>query len=102
MRWKAFIQSLPSWLKNFYFITGVLFIVHLTFFDVNNLINQYKLSQQLNDLENEKAYYLQKIVQIQQEQEALTKDKEKLERFAREHYLMKKPQEDIYIIRSNE
>jgi cell division protein FtsB len=88
-------------MRNFYFISGSIFVIWITFFDANNLINQFKLSSQLSDLENEKFYYMDRILEIQQEQSALTNDRENLERFAREHYLMKKPNEDIYIIPSD-
>lgn len=100
MNIKVWIQSLPPYMRNFYFISGCVFVIWVTFFDANNLINQFKLSGQVSDLENEKQYYMDKIVEIQQEQSALTNDREKLERFAREHYLMKKSNEDIYIIPS--
>ena len=56
------------------------------------------MNKQLNDLESERDYYEQKIVEVKAEEDALMKDKEKLEKFAREHYLMKKPTEDIYIL----
>lgn len=56
------------------------------------------MNRQLSDLEKEHEYYLQKIIEVKAEQDALIKDKSKLEKFAREHYLMKKPTEDIYIL----
>ena len=56
------------------------------------------MSSQLKDLENEREYYQQKIIEVQAERDALLKDRVKLEKFAREHYLMKKPTEDIYIL----
>lgn len=56
------------------------------------------MNNELNNLENEREYYEQKITEVKAEQDALLKDKEKLEKFAREHYLMKKPTEDIYIL----
>lgn len=76
----------------------MVFIIWMIFFDSNDLISQYKMNNELNNLENEREYYEQKITEVKAEQDALLKDKEKLEKFAREHYLMKKPTEDIYIL----
>ena len=76
----------------------MVFIIWMIFFDSNDLISQYKMNKQLNDLESERDYYEQKIVEVKAEEDALIKDKDKLEKFAREHYLMKKPTEDIYIL----
>jgi cell division protein FtsB len=49
-------------------------------------------------LEDQKEYYKQKKVQIQQERTALFSNPELLEKFAREKYLMKKPTEDLYVV----
>jgi len=91
-------KNLPPFFRNFFFLFSAVFIVWMIFFDSNDIISQYKMKRQLSDLENERAYYEQKIIEVKAEEEALMKDKEKLEKFAREHYLMKKPTEDIYIL----
>ena len=95
MRW---IKNLPPFTRNFYFLFGVLFLVWMLFFDPNDLITQYKLSRKLNNLENQRNYYLQKIEEVKQERNELFSDHEMLEKFARENYLMKKKEEDLYII----
>lgn len=92
------IQTLPPIFRNFFFLFSMVFIIWMIFFDSNDLISQYKMNKQLNDLESEREYYEQKIVEVKAEEDALIKDKDKLEKFAREHYLMKKPTEDIYIL----
>jgi cell division protein DivIC len=98
MKITDWINQLPKFFRNFFFLFTMIFIVWMIFFDANDLISQYKMSSQLNDLENEREYYQQKIIEVKAEQDALLKDKVKLEKFAREHYLMKKPTEDIYIL----
>jgi len=98
MKITDWINRLPKFFRNFFFLFTIVFIVWMIFFDANDLISQYKMSSQLNDLENEREYYQQKIIEVKAEQDALLKDKVKLEKFAREHYLMKKPTEDIYIL----
>lgn len=92
------IDKLPKISKNFYFITGMLFLFWMLFLDSNDLYTQYKLKNQLNTLENEKEFYNQKIEEVKLEREQLLTDIEALEKFAREKYLMKKESEDLYVI----
>jgi cell division protein FtsB len=66
--------------------------------DSNNLIARYHLTSKLNSLENEKEYYEEKIKEVEKDHNELFGDRESLEKFAREKYLMKKETEDIYIV----
>ena len=79
-------------------LATVSFLVWMIFIDSNNLPTQWRLTKQLWDLEDQKEYYKQKKVQIQQERAALFSNPELLEKFAREKYLMKKPTEDLYVV----
>jgi cell division protein FtsB len=56
------------------------------------------LSAKLHSLENEKEYYEKKIEEVEQDRKELMTNKELLEKFAREKYLMKKESEDVFII----
>jgi len=56
------------------------------------------MKRQLIRLEEDKEYYTEKIEEVKMEREALIGNKQKLEKFARENYLMKKPSEDVYIL----
>ncbi len=92
------INKLPKPFRNFYFVTAFIFILWMTLLDSNNLIARFQLSSKLNSLENEKEYYEQKIVEVEKDRNELFGDRESLEKFAREKYLMKKESEDIYIV----
>ncbi len=85
-------------IKTKYYIATVAFVVWITFFDSNSLILQARLSSQLNDLKREKQFYLDEINENTASLEKLLNDKGVLEKFAREKYLMKKEDEDIYVI----
>ena len=76
----------------------MLFLVWMLFLDSNDLYTQYRLHRKLNSLTNQKEYYLKKIKDVEQEREQLLTDKEALEKLAREKYLMKKENEDLYVI----
>lgn len=96
------LAKIPPFFKKFYFIVGFVFLTWLLFFDSNDLISQYKMSRKLNELENEATYYEEKIKEVEDERTSLLTDKEHLEKFARETYLMKKSTEDVYIIEETE
>ncbi|HET6539801.1 MAG TPA: septum formation initiator family protein [Chryseolinea sp.] len=92
------LNKLPKPLRNFYFVSIGLFIVWMIFLDSNNLISRFQLSSKLRSLENEKEYYEEKIKEVEKDRDELFGDRESLEKFAREKYLMKKETEDIYIV----
>ena len=85
-------------LNNKYFITFFVFLVWMLFFDNNNFIAQFRLNRTLNDLEMERDYYLTEIEKDQQATFELITDTLTLEKFGREQYLMKRDNEDIYLI----
>ena len=92
------LKRIPSIFKNFYFLVGVFFLFWIAFIDSNDLLTQYRLGRKLTNLEDEKAYYTDKIEEVKKDREELLSDKELLEKFAREKYLMKKPTEDIFVV----
>ena len=91
-------MRLPKYTKNFYFIFTALFLIWMLFVDANDFVTQYKLNQQRKNLENEKAYYQDKIAEVRNEREELLSNDKLLEKLAREKYLMKKPGEDLFIV----
>lgn len=90
--------SLPKIFKNKYFYTLLAFLVWMLFFDSNNLIYQAKLSSKLNQAENQKQYYLDEIKKDSTSLKELMTNMETLEKFAREKYLMKRDNEEIYLV----
>jgi len=92
------LKKLPPILRNFYVVTGLCFLIWLTFLDSNDLISRFSLSAKLHSLENEKEYYEKKIKEVEQDRKELMTNKELLEKFAREKYLMKKETEDVFVI----
>ena len=93
------IQKIPKQLRNKYSIAIFLFIIWIVFFDNYNLIKQYKIKKNIKELEENKLFYSNEIEKDSIEYKELLNNEEKRERFAREKFLMKKENEDIYIIR---
>ncbi len=93
---------IPKIIKNKYFYTSLAFIIWLLFFDSNNLIYQSKLSSRLKHAEEQEEFYRNEIKNDSIAMHNLTTDIDNLEKFAREKYLMKKEDEEIYLIFSEE
>lgn len=91
-------QNILSVLKNKYTITIVFLMSWLLFFDRYDFITQYETVKELKQLEEEKQYYLAEITKNENDLKHLKEDPIYLERFAREKYLMKQANEDVYII----
>ncbi len=91
-------KKLPAFLRNPYFVVGILFLVWMIFLDENNLLNQYRKYHELHGLLEKKEYYAQQTERTQKELTELTGDAETQEKFAREHYWMKRDSEDVYVI----
>jgi cell division protein FtsB len=92
------MDSFKKYFRNYYIVLGSAFVIWLAFFDSNDLYSQYKMSSKLNNLQDEKDYYIEKIEEVKADREELMSNEQLLEKFAREKYLMKKPQEDLYIV----
>jgi cell division protein DivIC len=74
---KRFWNKLPEWVKNRYILTLFAFALWMLFFDQNDMVNQYKLKSQLNNLIKEKNYYEEQIRSTNQELQNLLNDNEK-------------------------
>ncbi len=96
------IKRLPPALRNFYIVATVSFFVWMMFLDSNDLISRFKMSSKLRSLEREKGFYQEKISEVEKDRTELMTNKELLEKFAREKYLMKKESEDLFIIQEED
>ena len=85
-------------IKNKYVIITTLFFVWIIVFDKNNLLSQIELNKKLQGLKEDKNYYIKEIREDSIETHELLTNPENLEKFAREHYLMKRDSEDIFLI----
>jgi len=95
---KLVMLNLKRLSKNFFFITGTLFLVWMLFFDSNDLFLQYQRTQKLRQQEARKEFYLAKIQEVRTDRTELLSDQALLEKYAREKYLMRKPTEDLFIV----
>lgn len=80
-----------------YLITIVAFLVIIVFLDENSLVRRYQHRQEISTLTSEIAKYKKQFKEDTEKLKELTESPEALEKIAREKYLMKKPDEDIFI-----
>lgn len=73
------------------------FLIWMFFFDENSYLVHRKFDNEIEDLETTISFYENKIAEDKATIKKL-QDSVQLERFAREKYLMKKENEDIYLI----
>lgn len=93
-----YIEKVPPVLRNKYILTIIIFILWVLLLDSNNLISRHKELKNLKKLKAEKEYYVKRIEEDKRKLYELKTSKRNLEKFAREEYRMKKPDEDLYII----
>ena len=84
---------IAGWL-NKYSVSLGLFVVWMLFFDKHNFFTQWNLRRSVNQLENSIEDYQQQLTETEAAHQDLMKNKEK---FAREKYLMHRPDEDLFI-----
>ena len=70
----------------------------MTVFDGNNFIELIQLRSEVAELKEKRDYYQSEIILVRKTEKELFSNNRNLEKFAREKYLMKKQDEDIFII----
>jgi cell division protein DivIC len=85
-------------IKNKYVLALTAFVVWLSFFDHNDLFTQWERKKELQKLEGTSAYYEGEINSTKKELANLENDPAVLEKFARENFYLKKPEEQVFII----
>lgn len=90
--------KIPKYLANKYAFTGIVFIIWILFLDQNKVLTQIQYRMELHKLEEEKAFYEEEIRKTNMDLEDLKSNPKSLEKFAREKYLMKKDNEELFVI----
>ena len=95
---KRFFIRIWPWLRNKYVLTLTVFAVWMLFFDQNNLVDRIQMKSEINQLEEDREFFLEQIKTDSARLHELTTDRDNLEKYAREQYLMKKPNEDVFVV----
>ncbi|MBA2330363.1 MAG: septum formation initiator family protein [Bacteroidota bacterium] len=83
-------------------IAAIAFVVWMLFFDRNDFFQQQQRRTELKQLKEGKQYFQEQIEQEQQLADELKNNPASIEKFAREKYLMKKDNEDLFLIQPSE
>jgi cell division protein DivIC len=86
-----------KFLGNRYVLVIIFVVVWLIFLDNYSYFEHQPLNKKIQDLEDNRAYYIDEIKQDSTSIKQL-KNPDQTERYAREKYYMKRENEDIYII----
>jgi len=83
---------------NKYILTLIVFVIFIVFIDENNVIRRVKYELQIKGLRKEIRHYEELRDLSTKRLEKLHSSDSELERVAREDYLMKKPNEEVFIV----
>lgn len=93
-----FLNHIPSWLKNKYLLTGSFFVIWMLFFDPKDIPSGFERRNKLNELQNSELHLDQLITDAGKELDLLNNSAQSIEKYAREKYMMKKDNEDLFIL----
>ena|ERR1700682_674026 len=97
---RQYLDKIPSWLKNKYILTTLCFATWILFIDDRDLITtHFRHVNELHKLEARKVYFEEQILTVRKELNQLKSNPSTLEKYAREKYLMKRDNEDVFIVK---
>lgn len=82
---------------NKYLLTAVVFVVWVGFFDRNDWFTQKQRENELEETKKNINYLRAEIAEMKKQRDGIKNDTAVLEKFAREHYHLKKDNEDVYV-----
>jgi cell division protein DivIC len=97
---RQLVDRIPSWLKNKYVLTSIFFAVWILFIDDRDFITtHFRHVKELHKLEARKIFYEAQILTVRKELDQLKSNPATLEKYAREKYLMKRDNEDLFVVK---
>ena len=81
-----------------YILLFAFFGLWMLFFDSNNVFYRVSIASEVSVLEESKALYEKQISDLRRQRTELFGNQTNLEKFAREKYMMKKDNEDLFVI----
>jgi cell division protein DivIC len=87
-----------SFLRNKFLLATTAFVVWMLFFDRNDVFTQMERRGELNELKQSKQYFEKQIADNRKFSKDLQFNASAIEKYAREKYLMKRDNEDLFII----
>ena len=95
------LKHIPFFLKNKYLLAGSFFIVWMFFFDPKDWGVAFDKHEKLKELQTTEEHLTKTINETKEELSQLKTNAQTIEKYAREKYLMKKDNEDLFITASS-
>lgn len=91
------LSKIGRFLTNKFFVATVAFLAVMLFLDKNDLITTLERKKELHSLEQSREHYKKELSDLQKIKTNLETDPAIIEKLAREKYLMKRDNEDIFL-----
>ncbi|WP_018628219.1 FtsB family cell division protein [Niabella aurantiaca] len=91
------LSKISRFLTNKFLLATVGFLAIMLFLDKNDLFSIIERSKELHDLELSKDHYNKELIGLHKIKNDLETDPATIEKLAREKYLMKRSNEDIFL-----
>ena len=92
------IRHIPPFIYNKYFLATTMFVIWMLFFDRNDVFTQMERKSDLAEMEESKQYFAEKIAEGKKFSLEMRSNADAVEKFVREKYLMKRDNEDLFLI----
>lgn len=92
------VRLLKKYVLNKYFITILAFLVWMTLFDSTSYLVINDLNKEIDKYETQLEYYKTEYEKNDSFYRKLMNNKDEKEKYARENYFMRKPDEEIFIL----
>ncbi len=92
------LKHIPAFLKNKYLLAGAGFLILMFFFDSKDFAFTYGQVKKLKNLQQSELHLTKQIDDTRKELDLLKTNAQTIEKYAREKYLMKKDNEDLFIV----
>ena len=96
---KKVLLSVWKVVKNKYVAATAVFLVFFLFLGENSIVVTHKLQREVADLRREVEQLRKDIERDSAETSSLAGNPDALEAYGREHYYMKRDNEDIYVVK---
>lgn len=87
-----------AWMKNKYLLAGAFFMVWMVFFDPKDISSGLNRWNKYKELQESEKKLMTRIEETKTELGQLKNNARTIEKYAREKYMMKKDNEDLFII----
>ncbi len=92
------LNRIPSWLKSKYLIAISFFLVWMAFIDPKDIGSEINKWAKYRELQTNEQHMVEKITETKLELGELKNNAQTIEKYAREKYLMKKENEDLFVV----